>query len=319
MWTSLRKAVLSSLGFLSFSLTVSACELDEVSLAQPEDILVVESYIMVGDGLDQATAFLHWTLGTRSARDLLDLDVTMTREDGTEVFLLAGDMDACIIPGLEEVVEGVCYSTGFNPEGFFAPGTRVELEVILDEDDVLKGGTTIPEDIQLIRPVVRNQCALKPGEELEFVWTRSPGVWAYAAETEIQDLRGALALQGLDVETDSVALVGLAISDSDTTVVFPREFGVFERFSLEQEVAVALQEGLPRGAVAEVVIGALDRNYINWVRGGNFNPSGPVRVSSLRGAGVGVLGSVVRRAITVRGGEPSYFPGLLLPDCNQSP
>ncbi len=318
MWT-LQRPFRSSLIVLGSILLLSSCELDEVTLAQPKDIVVVESYIMVGDGPDQATAFLHWTLGTRPARDLLDVTVTMTREDGTEAFLLVGELDECILPGLEEVVEGVCYVTGFNAEGFFQPGTRVELEVILDDDDILNGGTMVPEDIQLIHPAVRNQCALLPGEELEFVWNRSPGVWAYAAETEIQELRGALALQGLQVETDSVALVGLAISDSDTTIVFPQEFGVFERFSLEQEVAVALQDGLPRGAEAKVVIAALDQNYVNWVRGGNFNPSGPVRVSSLRGSGVGVFGSVVRRSIDVKGGDPSYLPGFLLPDCNQGP
>ncbi len=318
MWT-LQRPFRSSLIVLGSILLLSSCELDEVTLAQPKDIVVVESYIMVGDGPDQATAFLHWTLGTRPVRDLLDITVTMTREDGTEAFLLVGELDECLLPGLEEVVEGVCYVTGFNAEGFFQPGTRVELEVILDDDDILNGGTMVPEDIQLIHPAVRNQCALLPGEELEFVWNRSPGVWAYAAETEIQELRGALALQGLQVETDSVALVGLAISDSDTTIVFPQEFGVFERFSLEQEVAVALQDGLPRGAEAKVVIAALDQNYVNWVRGGNFNPSGPVRVSSLRGSGVGVFGSVVRRSIDVKGGDPSYLPGFLLPDCNQGP
>jgi hypothetical protein len=191
----------------------------------------------------------------------------------------------------------------------------VELEVFLEDDQVLRGGTVIPDDIQLIEPVARNLCALPPGENLEFVWSRSPGVWAYMAETEIKELRSALAAEGIEVETDSVALLGVAISDSDTTIVFPREFGVFDRFDLEQEVAVALQEGLPRGAVADVVIAAVDQNYVNWVRGGNFNPSGSVRVSSLRGPGVGVLGSVVRRTIVVKGGDPSYSPGALLPNC----
>ncbi|MFH1766140.1 MAG: hypothetical protein ABIF09_18295 [Gemmatimonadota bacterium] len=290
-----------------------------MTLAQPEDIPVVEAYIMVGDGQDQVTAFLHWTLGTRPARDLLDLGVVLIREDGVEVPLFPEELSACLRSGLETEVEGVCYTMGSDAEGFFAPGTRVELEILLDEGRFLRGGTAIPDDIQFIAPAVRKQCALAPGVQLEFMWNRSPGVWAYSAETEIKELRSALAAEGIVVETDSVALLGLAVSDSDTTIVFPGEFGVFDRFDLEQEVAVALQGGLPRGAVADVVIAALDQNYVNWVRGGNFNPSGPVRVSSLRGPGVGVLGSVVRRRIVVRGGDPNYNPGALLPDCFLKP
>ena len=298
---------------------ILGCELDEITLAEPEDILVVEAYIMVGDGQDQVSAFLHWTLGTRPARDLDDLGVTLFGEGGLEVNLFPEPLTECLLPGLEETVEGVCYSAGSNPEGLFLPGTHVELEILLEEGQPLRGGTDIPEDIELIRPAVGNQCALPPGENLEFFWTRSPGVWAYSAEAEIIGLKDALNMEGISVETDSVALLGLAVSDSDTTIVFPREFGVFDRFDLEQEVATALQDGLPRGSVAEVVIAALDQNYVNWVRGGNFNPSGPVRVSSLRGPGVGVFGSVVRRTIVVKGGEPSYFPGNLLPSCLLNP
>ena len=321
MWMVHRRSILGPLSFLGLAMGLSGCELDEVTLAEPEDIPVVEAYIMVGDGGDQVSAFLHWTLGDRSLRDLSNLGVTLIREDEVEVHLFPGPLSDCLRPGLEEDVEGVCYSMDFNPEGFFEPGTRVELEILLGDDQVLRGGTLIPDAIDLVEPGVKDECALPPGNNLEFVWRRSPGVWAYVAETEIKDLKNALAAGGITVETDSVALLGLAVSDSDTTIVFPREFGVFDRFDLEQEVAVALQEGLPRGAVARVVIAAVDQNYVNWIRGGNFNPSGPVRVSSLRGPGVGVLGSVVRRTVVVKGGDPIYSPVFLLPNClpNQGP
>lgn len=291
------------------------CELDEVGLATPDDVPVVEAYIMIGDGPDQVTAFLHWTLGTRPARDLLDREVVLTREDGLQVPLFPENLEDCVLPGIVDAVEGVCYTPGFNVNGLFQPGTEVKLEILLDDDDLLESTTNIPEAIDFIRPVVRNQCALAPGEALEFIWNRSPGVWAYTAETEIKGLRSALEETGIQVDADSVALQGLAVSDADTTLVFPMEFGVFERFDLEQALAEALQEGLPRGADADVVIGAADQNYVNWLRGGNFNPSGPVRVSSIRGPGIGVFGSVFRRTILVRGGDPSYFPGGLLPNC----
>ena len=84
-------------------------------------------------------------------------------------------------------------------------------------------------------------------------------------------LREALESQGLEVEADSVALTGVAVSDADTTIVFPSEFGVFDRFSLDSDIALTLQAGIPLGATASVMVGAVDRNYVNWVRGGNFN------------------------------------------------
>ena len=55
--------------------------------------------------------------------------------------------------------------------------------------------------------------------------------------------------------------------EEDTTVVFPTEFGVFERFDLDGDLALAVSEGLPAGTYADVTIGALDRNWANWVRG----------------------------------------------------
>ena len=90
-------------------------------------------------------------------------------------------------------------------------------------------------------------------------------------------------------------LLGLSITANDTTIVFPAEFGVFDRFDLDQDIATALQEGLPAGTVAPVTIAATDRNYVNWARGGNFNPSGQVRVPSIQGDGTGVFGTFVVR------------------------
>jgi hypothetical protein len=311
---------LSVLLFLIPSALASlGCELDEVGLAEPDDVVVVEAYIMIGDGQDQVSAFLHWTQGTRPPRDLLDREVVLQLEDGQRIPLFPEDNGSCLLPGVVDVAEGVCYTAGFDVEGLFEPGSRVDLEIVLDDDELLQSSTRIPEPIDFIRPVVRNQCALGPGEVLEFVWNRSPGVWAYAAETEIKGLVDALGNVGTVVETDSVALLGLAVSDADTTITFPKEFGIFERFDLEVGVAEALQVGLPEGALADVVIGAVDQNYVNWVRGGNFNPSGLVRVSSIRGSGVGVLGSVFRRTIFVKGGPPNYSPGNLLPSCLLEP
>ena len=109
-------------------------------------------------------------------------------------------------------------------------------------------------------------------------------------------------------------LLGLSISDQDTTIVFPSEFGVFNRFELDQAVAVRLQQGLPPATVAEVTITAVDRNFVNWARGGNFNPSGQVRVPSLDGDGTGVFAATVKRRFVVISESQAAAPPCPQPD-----
>jgi hypothetical protein len=277
------------------------CELTEITLAESEDVLVAEGYIRIGDKLDQVTVFLHWTLGTEDLEILEDAEITVFPEGGQGLHLLSQRPSECLRVDNPEEVEGVCFGPGDEVDGVFLPGTRAEVEIRLPDGRELWGGTQIPEDIELIQPRVQFACALAPKRQLNFIWNRSPGAWAYSAEAEIDGLRLALEPLGIEVEEDSVSLLGLAVSESDTAIAFPKEFGVFNRFELQQEVALALQEGLPEGALANVGIAALDQNYVNWVRGGTFNPSGAVRISSLRGDGIGVLASAVRRSVRVLG------------------
>jgi hypothetical protein len=133
----------------------------------------------------------------------------------------------------------------------------------------------------------------------EIAWTRSETAWAYLTETRIYGLREALEPLGIEVENDPLNLLGLSISAADTTVIYPSELGVFSRTELDQDLALELQKGLPVGTEAVVVVAATDRNFVNWARGGNFNPSGPVRIPSVLGDGTGVFGSVVVRSFQV--------------------
>jgi hypothetical protein len=110
---------------------------------------------------------------------------------------------------------------------------------------------------------------------------------------------------------EPLELLGLAISAADTEIVLPAEFGLFDRFTVDQALLAVLQQGLPAGTRAEVTIAAADRNYVNGVRGGSFNPSGRVRISSVTGDAVGVFGSLVPLAASVRSGPP----GQNLPPC----
>jgi hypothetical protein len=96
---------------------------------------------------------------------------------------------------------------------------------------------------------------------------------------------------------------GLSISQTDTTLVLPTEFGVFERLQYDSDLLLAIKDGFPNGTRMELVLAAADRNWVNSVRGGNFNPSGLIRISTVVGDGVGVFASlnVQHASIVVRG------------------
>jgi hypothetical protein len=131
------------------------------------------------------------------------------------------------------------------------------------------------------------------GVSLPLVWTRSEGAWSYQIVAQFSDLAEGLRERGVADPPDELDLIGLAVGGADTTIVFPGEFGVFDRFSVDRDLLLALAEGLPNGSRADIVFAAGDRNYVNWVRGGSFNPSGQVRVPSVSGEGTGVFGSLV--------------------------
>ena len=107
-------------------------------------------------------------------------------------------------------------------------------------------------------------------------------------------VRDALEAEGIVADIpDPLVLRGLAIGDEDTTIVLPAEFGLFDRFSLNPALILALQRGIPPGVVFDVTVAAVDQNFVDWVRGGDFNPSGLIRTPSLFGdAGTGALGSM---------------------------
>jgi hypothetical protein len=189
----------------------------------------------------------------------------------------------------------------------------LEVQVLLPDGRQLAGGATLPGNFDLVRPRFR-ACGLPPDTTLEIQWTRAEGAWAYASETLLWGIREAVAPLGIEVDEDPLSLLGISVSDADTTIVFPSEFGVFSRFSLDQELSLILQKGIPQGTSADVTVAALERNYVNWLRAGSFNPSGQVRVPSLRGDGTGVLGLALRRTLRIDGvppgaGFPSCFTG----------
>ncbi len=296
----------------------SACEIEEVTLAGSADVVVAEVYLASDVGGVYGIAWIHRTLGnTGSTQEVPFADVFVRAASGASTARLRpAEAKTCAGDELPEGFRGSCYFAGPLEPRYFGPGSLVEAIIRLPDGGRITGQTRVPGDYELIRPRTgrRRMCSLEASQRLNVEWTRAQGAWAYVSETQITNLTAALQDAGIEVEQDPLLLVGLSVSEMDTTIVFPSEFGLFDRANLGRDLALVLQEGLPFGTQAEVVIAAADRNYVNWVRRGAFNPSGIVRVPSLHGDGTGVFGSVVRQRFTVDAGLEVPAPGPCDPE-----
>jgi len=281
---------------------MGGCELTQTTLVQAADEVVAEVNVQVYPGTPGSvlTAFLHRTVdpsGTLS-EEVPGAGVVVRRPDGATIELAPTDRGTCV-EATPPTGGGTCYWANLGVTDRIRPGERLEVSITLPDGGTLKGTTTVPGDFALLTPGQEGLCKVPPETPVEVRWSRSDGAWAYVNEALIEGLRAALAPEGITVDQDPLYLLGISVSAADTTIVFPGEFGVFDRFELDQGLALALQKGLPAGTNASVTITAADRNYSNWVRGGNFNPSGRVRIPSLQGDGTGVFASTVTRSFTV--------------------
>lgn len=297
---------------LALSLAPAGCELQEITLAESQDLVIAEVLVQIGQGANRITAFLHRTEdGNRGGGgEVPGARVQLLVGPGTAaVELRETDVDQCLVPTEDpaEQVPGTCYAAAPLDELLVSDRDSIRVVIDLPDGGQLWGETVVPGGFDVVSPS-SSVCTLGAGETLEIQWTASAGAWAYVSETVISGLRDALEPQGIEVEEDPLDLVGLSISAADTTIVFPTEFGVFERFDLDRDLALLLQQGLPAGVSVGVVVGAVDRNFVNWVRGGDFNPSGQVRIPSLQGDGTGLLGSVVRRTVRMETGTAVPVP-----------
>lgn len=277
---------------------LAGCELQEIVVSTPEDLVVAEIYLQAGSFGSRGLAYLHRASNSGTA-EVPDATVTLIAPNGNRYAFSPFQLDGCFLGRIPTRLEGSCYL--LDPQGRSAvrPGLTFEVEVELADGGRLQGRTTVPSNFRVTHPRSDEGpvCILPPQTRLEVQWTPSDGAWAYIGETELFGLPELLAPAGIDVTEDPLVLLGLSISREDTTLVFPGEFGVFDRGDLDRDLLVSLQAGLPAGASASIVITAADRNYVNWVRGAGFNPSGQVRLPSLAGTGgTGVFGSqVIRR------------------------
>ncbi len=304
---------------LLLALAALGCEIQEITLAEPEDIVIAEGHLVVTRGflatpggpeattIMTARVFLHRTFP--GSPPTVPATVTVRAPDGAlSLELPQVGQEACRLFFLPEGQEapppsGSCYRLELSPSPI-PPGATVELDVLTDDGRRLTSTSTIPGDFELVAlesgmldlPGGRLQplCLVRPGTRFEVAWTSSAEAWGYLGETVIVGLDQAIP----EVEVpQELYLNGLALR-GDTTIVLPSDFLVFERFDLDREISLALQEGMPRGTSAVVSVSSLDRNWVNWARGGNFNPSGAVRIPSVFGAGTGVFGTAARHEFT---------------------
>ena len=282
---------------LGVSLLCAGCELQEVTLAEPEPFVVLEMYLVAGDST--AHAALHASAGAEHLLGTID-GLQMAHEGYVSRFVET----SLLFPG-----ECLAQGAGSDPEDFpggfacfetipdqpIAAGGLYRLDLRLEDGSRLTGATRVPEQVAFSFDAGSDvRCYLEPETQLELSWPRTAGAKSYVLDLEASGVRDALGDSIVDLRIpEPLILRGLAVGDSDTTIVLPAEFGIFDRFSLPAELLVALQRGMPEGIEFNVTIAAIDQNFLDWVRGGDFNPSGLIRTPSLFGdAGTGVLASM---------------------------
>ena len=274
---------------------LAACDLQEVTVAESEDVVVAEITLRAGDSIQ--TALLHRTLQTGSGGAVEGALIEVTNTRGEVLQFEPARIEECKTLRAASIV-GTCYRTA-GADYDVVPGETYSLRIQLADGGVMTSTTRVPQAFELTRPTA-DTCGLPANTTLPMAWTVSSDAWVYVSETLLRGLAPLLAEQGITLEDDPLALFGLSLSNQDTTVVFPTEFGLFQRFEEDLTAAlIAIQNGLPAPMLAEVTVAAADRNYVNWERGGNFNPSGLIRVASVRGDGTGTFGSLVPKRIVI--------------------
>ncbi len=288
----------------------AGCELTEVGLVDPEDVIIAEAHVVLtlrpgrpgnpAGGVEMTMpTLLHRTYGG-GPDGVPGAVVRIAGASGRVVQLVEGQDEDCLVarPGFlfaDYYRRGTCYGA---PAGTvpFEPGEQVSLEVRASGGQVLTATSRIPGAFALVEPLGAGAaCRVEPDANHVFGWTTPQDVWTYVTETEVAGLRAPLAERGIE-SPDTLYMLGLAIGREENHVVFPRQLGVLELLGddSDADVLVALQGGLPDGTRATFSVSAVDQNWANWARGGDFNPSGLVRISSVFGDGAGVFGTAVQ-------------------------
>ena len=300
---------------------LGGCALTEVTVTESEDVVIAEAQVTINLDDDGGTslsvyAYLHRTLSGERADEVEGAIVRVSGASNAVVHLEAADSGGvCLAPLREEDEEedddfeldvGSCYRASVSPSPF-SPGETLELEIVVPDGRTLTGVSQVPDAFDFIGLTHEDgYCRIEPDTNYRFNWTEAAGTWSYLSDTWIEGLPEALEGQGVEAP-DSLYLTGFAIGEKDTDILFPGEYGLFDLGEqADADLLRILDDGLPGGASAEVAFAATDRNWVNWARGGNFNPSGLIRIPSVFGDGTGFFGTATQRKLTVSaepGGE----------------
>lgn len=284
-------------------LALTGCTIADVTTPPGQDRLVVQAVLRT-DRVAQPL-ILYRSVAASEAPPERGAQVVVTRDDGARFVFREAPVAACIpdVPSNPGGTLGACY-VGPGDLGFWVlPGRTYDLQVTTTRGEVARGRTQVPgafslvglpfETRERVDGIPPEQCRLPSGTVVPVTWTQARGAWGYISPLLIFGLSAHAQSGGFPPPADPLELVGVSVSSSDTTTLLPDEFGVFDRFNLDQDLLRFLQGGFPNGLNLVLTVSAADRNYINGVRGGSFNPSGQVRISSVVGDGVGVFGSLV--------------------------
>lgn len=304
--------------WLAGAALLAGCKLTEVTTSPSENLLVVEAVLRAGEPIQRV--LLHRSLHD-GTREEIGAQVTVTASDGRAFRFNQAPLNACTEKSGEERLDSIargatCYLAPFSSPAWVRPGQSYELTVVTRAGDVVRGRTTVPGEFHLRSPRFSgprpSTCWIPPETSLPLEWTVAKGSWSYLAVLVIHDLDVGLRKLGIDAPS-RLELTGLAISANDTVLVLPTDFGLFERFDIDDDILIAIRNGLPEGTHLELAVVAADRNYVNAVRGGGFNPSGHVRLSSVVGDGIGFFGSLVPLQFNVVVGNTPAFPRCEVP------
>lgn len=289
---------------------LAGCELQEIGIAAAADFVVAE--VLLEAAADSQFAYLHRSVGRGTVR-VPGAKVTVTDAGGRALTFRPVDPARCVsLETASAEATGSCYGAR-SVAVPIEPGGEYQLLVETAEGARLTGTTRVPGPLVLQVPAV-GRCALPPDTVMELRWGEVAGARTYLVDARIDDVFPVLVARGVVADTPNVPLrlLGLSITAGDTTLVIPSELGLFDRFDAAlHPILLALRGGLPEGVSAEIAVAAADRNYVNWVRQDAFNPSGLVRVPSVRGGGTGVFGSFSGARVRLRSTRADTLPRCL--------
>lgn len=296
---------------------LGGCELTEVTISPTEEVLVIEAALRAGESVQRV--LLHRSVHSGGESADAGSTVSVTTPSGRVVPFHHASLDACTGGLTEDQLDdaaagATCFVSASEPSDWVQPEAEYALSVSTPGGMVVRGRTTVPGAFHLVSPSPSAPghftCRIPPHTSLPLVWTVSEGAWAYLSVLVVHGLGAALAGAGIEAP-DRLEFRGVDVSARDTTRTLPADF-IVGRLDLERELLLAIRDGFPQGTYLELGVAAVDRNYVNAVRGGNFNPSGRLRISSVVGDGVGYFGSLVplRLRIVVTGEETRHPPCL---------